>query len=96
MKHPWRIAILLAVFAYLTAASRYWRWGGIPRLLQEYACPLCPNVDSVGGNVEKFAQRTIGMGTVRAIVLLSIFGASYLLVWLKSRRSKKSSIATSK
>ncbi|MGH9515605.1 MAG: hypothetical protein ACRD3P_08010 [Terriglobales bacterium] len=70
-------SILLAVIGYLQAAMFYWRWGGIPRV--SWLCFLCPNIDSVGSNWEKFIRRTISMGTINAAALIGIYFAIYLV-----------------
>jgi hypothetical protein len=65
-----RIAFVLILVSYVSAGLFYWRWGGIPGVLQDQVCPLCPNVDSTGSNLQKFTSRTVGMETINAAILI--------------------------
>jgi hypothetical protein len=77
MKRNWTILILLGVLGYLQAAVFYWRWGVIPHSLK-VVCPLCPNIDSIGTDLQKFTYRTLSMGTTNAVLLIAAF-------WIISR-----------
>src|SRR5260370_35252060 len=68
------IAIVLIVLSYVSAGIFNWRWGGIPRIVQDNACPLCPNIDGTGSDLQKFTSRTAGMGTINAAILVGGLG----------------------
>ncbi len=65
-----RIVFVLTVLSYVSAGLFYWPWGGIPSALQDHVCPLCPYVDSMGSNLQKFTSRTVGMGTINAAIYI--------------------------
>jgi hypothetical protein len=83
------ITIVLIVLSYLSPGLFYWRWGGVPSIVQNYACPLCPYIDSTGSDLQKFTSRTIGMGTIKAAVLVGSLILFVGLPRLWSRHYKK-------
>jgi len=64
-----RLAIFLIILSYGSAGLFYWRWRGIPRTVQENVCPLCPNIDGSGSDLQKFISRTVVIGTINAALL---------------------------
>jgi len=84
------IAIVLILLSYLSAGIFYWRWGGIPSPVQGHSCPLCPDIDGTGSNLQKFISRTIGMGTINAAILIGSFVLFVGLPRAWYRRAKKS------
>lgn len=81
-----KIVLPLAVLGFLSAALFYWPFGGVSETFQHF-CPLCPNVDSIGSPLSKFARRTAAVGTLNAIVF-SFLGVLLLLTYrfLRQRR----------
>ena len=69
-----RAAITLALLAlgYFGAAISYSYLLG-SKIDFPYVCPECPNIDSVGSPLSKFIWRTISMGTLNAVLFVSIF-----------------------
>jgi hypothetical protein len=84
------ITTSLVVLGYLSAGLFYWRWGGIPSIVQDYACPLCPNIDSSDSALKKFFARTIGMGTINAAILIGGFVLFVVMRIVQERHLKKS------
>jgi hypothetical protein len=68
-----KTACTLVALGYVGAGIRYWRWGGLPETVQMLACPMCPHIDSLGTDWEKFSGRLVGQGTINAVVYLCIF-----------------------
>jgi len=85
MKRTRTILITLAIFGYLQAAVFYWRWGGIPDSLKA-VCPLCPNIDGIGTDLQKFTTRTLSIGTANALVLIVGFLISSWLYRLTTKQ----------
>lgn len=72
-----RAIVALVLLGYFQAALFYWRWGGIPSAFGGIACPLCPNIDGLGSNLDKFIRRTVGAGTLNAVALVVPFLIGY-------------------
>ena len=84
------VTISMVALGYLSAGLRYWRWGGIPSIVQNYACPLCPNIDSSGSDLQKFFARTIVLGTINAAILMGILVLFVVVREVRERCLKKS------
>jgi hypothetical protein len=88
----WSLGFVLAGF--VGAALRYWRWWPasteIYRIVTGIACPLCPNVDSIGNDWEKFGQRTLLGGIFNLIPSLVVGWGAVGLLRLRSDSSKGS------
>ncbi len=78
MKHPkTAFTLVLIGLGYLGAAMFYWRWW--PRWyatevyyqLASAACPVCPNIDSMGTDVQKFLGRTAFLGAINAMLFVA-------------------------
>jgi hypothetical protein len=81
-----KIVFSLTVLGFLSAALFYWPFGGVSETFRHF-CPLCPNVDSIGSPLSKFARRTATVGTLNAIVY-SVIGVLMSLTYrfLRQRR----------
>jgi hypothetical protein len=85
-----RIALLIVLFAYVTAAAFYSRYVGFNGRIGYYLCPLCPNITTLWGTpLSRFVRFTLVAGTANAVVFLSfallILGASKLLTRATSK-----------
>jgi hypothetical protein len=67
-----RTLVIIGVLGYLQAALYYWRWGGFPREIA-LICPLCPHIDGIGSDWQKFSERTLAFGTINTVLWLALF-----------------------
>jgi uncharacterized sodium:solute symporter family permease YidK len=70
------ITAALALLGYFGAAYFYAYLIGFNSVLNLnqlfFVCPLCPCITSFGDPVDKFIGRTFGLGTLNAIVFVSV------------------------
>jgi hypothetical protein len=70
-----RLSLLFVLIGFIGGGVRYWRWWPSHTtpysIVSEIACPLCPNIDGLGSNWEKFVSRVAGgvLNVVPALVM---------------------------
>ena len=84
------VALLIALFAYVSAAAFYAPYVGFDGRIGYYLCPLCPHITTIWGTpLSRFVRFTLVSGTVNAVVFLSFallfLGASKLVTRAKSK-----------
>jgi hypothetical protein len=80
------LSMVLVALGFVGAAIRYWRWWpnhSDPYSLTGFACPFCPNMDSLGTNWQKFISRTVLGGFLNVVPFLIV---GWLLIHLERRR----------
>jgi len=70
--HRAAITLALLPLGYFGAAISYSYLLG-SKIDFPYLCPVCPNIDSIGSPLSKFIWRTISMGTLNAVLFVTIF-----------------------
>ena len=85
-----RLSLLFVFIGFIGGAVRYWRWW--PSQTKPYfiasgiLCPLCPNIDGVGTNWDKFVSRTVLGGLLNIVPALLV---GWLVVGILAIRSRK-------
>jgi hypothetical protein len=87
-----KIALSLAFVAlgFIGAAVRYWRWwpshNDLYFTLAGFACPLCPNIDGIGADWQKFLSRTLFGGILNFLPALILGWLATYAIQLKNAR----------
>ena len=68
------LSVIFVALGFVGAAVRYWRWwpsgNDTYYFFASFACPLCPNIDSMGTDWQKFISRTVGGGLLNLVPAL--------------------------
>lgn len=87
IKKVMRLSVLFIIMGFVGSAVRYWRWW--PSHSTSYivaagiVCPLCPNIDGVGADWDKFVGRTYGGGLLNLVPALLVGWAAVGLSGLR-------------
>lgn len=75
----WRaigLSVLFVLIGFIGGAVRYWRWWPYHTtpysLISGIACLLCPDVDGVGTNWDKFVSRMVVGGVLNIVPALVV------------------------
>jgi|SRR6266568_862825 len=78
MKAPRAIylSLLFVLMGLVGGAIRYWRWwpshSGLYSIVSGIACPLCPNIDGINTDWDKFVSRTLVGGVINMVPALVV------------------------
>ena len=87
------LSLFFTLIDFIGGAVRYWRWW--PSNTAPYSivsgilCPLCPNIDSLGANWEKFLSRAV-LGGLLNIVPALLVGWLVVEIFASHNRSRAS------
>jgi hypothetical protein len=86
-----RLSLLFVLIGFIGGGVRYWRWWPSHTtpysIVSEIACPLCPNIDGLGSNWEKFVSRTVAGGVLNVVPAL-VMGWLIIGIVVVCRRSR--------
>ena len=70
------LSLWFVSIGFIGGAVRYWRWWpshSAPYfIISGILCPLCPNIDGVGTNWDKFVSRTVLGGLLNIVPALLV------------------------
>ena len=87
------LSLFFTLIDFIGGAVRYWRWW--PSNTASYSivsgilCPLCPKIDSLGANWEKFLSRAV-LGGLLNIVPALLVGWLVVEIFASHNRSRAS------
>src|SRR5262249_32655224 len=66
------LTLAFACLGYIGAASYYGFLVGLNTPQNNLECPVCLHIFQIGDPVQKFVRRTIGLGTVNALLFVLV------------------------
>ena len=87
------LSLVFIVVGFMGAAVKYWRWWPSRtdwyREVSSIVCPMCPEIDGIGTDREKFVSRTVEVGPWNAIPALIIGWTVVVVIRGKQQRHRK-------
>jgi len=88
-----RLSLLFIFIGFIGGAVRYWRWWpshATPYfIVSGILCPLCPNIDGVGTNWDKFVGSTFLGGLLNIIPSLLVGWLIFGILAIRKRNRVK-------